>query len=93
MTTDSNHVHIPSENLLNRDFTASEPGKKWVSDLTYVKPLGEWLYLTIIMDLYDRKIIGWDMSQTMDASYTVIAAFKMAVRNDLSHPIPRSKPR
>ncbi|MDG1276779.1 MAG: IS3 family transposase [Algoriphagus sp.] len=43
MTTDSNHVHIPSENLLNRDFTASESGKKWVSDLTYVKTLQGWL--------------------------------------------------
>lgn len=81
MTTDSSHAHIPSENLLNRDFTAPKPGKKWVSDLTYVKTLHGWLYLTIIMDLYDRKIIGWAMSQTMDASCTVIAAFKMAVRN------------
>jgi transposase InsO family protein len=80
MTTDSNHAHIPSENLLNRDFTASEPGKKWVSDLTYIKTLAGWLYLTIIMDLYDRKIIGWAMSETMDASCTVIAAFKMAVK-------------
>jgi transposase-like protein len=79
MTTDSNHVHIPSENLLNRDFTASEPGKKWVSDLTYVKTHQGWLYLTIIMDLYDRKIIGWAMSETVDASCTVISAFKMAI--------------
>jgi transposase InsO family protein len=67
MRTDSNHADIPSENLLNRDFTASEPGKKWGSDLTYIKTLGDWLYLTIIMDLYDRKIIGWAMSETMDA--------------------------
>jgi len=81
MTTDSNHAHIPSENLLNRNFTASEPGKKWVSDLTYVKTVQGWLYLTIVMDLYDRKIIGWAMSETMDASCTVISAFKMAVRN------------
>jgi putative transposase len=81
MTTDSNHVYIPSENLLNRDFTASEPGKKWVSDLTYVKTLQGWLYLTIIMGLYDRKIIGWAMSEKMYASCTVISAFKMAINN------------
>ena len=80
MTTDSNHVHIPSENLLNRVFTASEPGKKWVSDLTYVKTLQGWLYLTIIMDLYYRKIIGWAMSETMDASCTVISVFKMTIK-------------
>lgn len=81
MTTDSNHAHIPSDNLLDRDFTASEPGKKWVSDLTYVRTLQGWLYLTIIMDLYDRRIIGWAMSETMEASCTVNAAFKMAIGN------------
>jgi putative transposase len=81
MTTDSNHAHPPSGNLLNRDFKASEPGKKWVSDLTYVSTLQGWLYLTIIMDLFDRKIIGWAMSETMEASCTVNAAFKMAVGN------------
>lgn len=86
MTTDSNHSHIPSENLLNRNFTASEPGKKWVSDLTYIKTVEGWLYLTIIMDLYDRKIIGWAMSETLDASCTIIPAFKMAIRNRSINP-------
>jgi putative transposase len=57
ISTDSNHVHIPSENLLNRDFTASELRKKWVSDFTYVKTLQRWFYLTIIMDLYKRGSI------------------------------------
>lgn len=37
MTTDSNHDHIPSDNLLDRDFTADRPGEKWVSDITYVR--------------------------------------------------------
>jgi transposase InsO family protein len=51
ITTDSNHAYIPLENLLNRDFTASEPGKKWVSELAYVSTLQGWLYPTVIMDL------------------------------------------
>lgn len=80
-TTDSNHEHQPSENLLNRNFTASKPGEKWVSDITYVKTSQGWLYLTIIMDLFYRKIIGWSMSTTMEAERTVIAAFKMAILN------------
>lgn len=79
-TTDSNHKHLPSENLLDRGFTASRPGEKWVSDITYVRTKQGWLYLTIIMDLFDRKIIGWSMSTTMEAKGTVIAAFKMAVQ-------------
>lgn len=81
MTTDSNHAHAPSENLLARDFTASRPGEKWVSDITYVRTRQGWLYLTIVMDLYDRKIIGWSMSQTLEAIQTVITAFRMAIHN------------
>ena len=80
VTTDSNHGHIPSENLLERDFTAVGPGQKWVSDITYVRTTQGWLYLTVIMDLYDRKVVGWSMSPTMEAEKTVVAAFRMAVK-------------
>jgi putative transposase len=80
-TTDSNHSFSISPNLLERNFAAEKKGQKWVSDITYVRTLQGWLYLTIIMDLYDRKIIGWSMSHGMDAESTVIAAFKMAIKN------------
>jgi putative transposase len=78
-TTESNHAFTPSMNLLNRDFTATQPGQKWVSDITYVRTQQGWLYLTVIMDLFDRKIIGWSMSKTLEAYPTVIAALRMAV--------------
>jgi putative transposase len=81
VTTDSNHGYTLSPNLLNRDFTASSPGQKWVSDITYVKTNQGWLYLTIVLELFDRKIIGWSMSRNMESGNTVIAAFKMAIRN------------
>lgn len=81
VTTDSNHEHSISPNLLDRDFTAARPGQKWVSDITYVRTNQGWLYLTIVMDLYDRKIVGWSMSRTMEAHRTVKAAFKMAIQN------------
>lgn len=81
LTTDSNHGHVISPNLLDRDFTAARPGQKWVSDITYVRTNQGWLYLTIVLDLFDRKIIGWSMSRNMEAGNTVIAAFKMAIRN------------
>jgi transposase InsO family protein len=80
-TTDSNHDYPVSENLLNRNFTPSAIGKAWVSDITYIKTLEGWLYLTIILDLADRKVIGWALSQTMKACDTVIAAWKMAIKN------------
>lgn len=81
ITTDSNHSYSISPNLLNREFSAERKGQKWVSDITYIRTLQGWLYLTIVMDLYDRKIIGWSMSNGMDAESTVIEAFKMAIKN------------
>ena len=80
-TTDSNHQLEVSANILNREFTAERPSEKWVSDLTYIRTQGGWLYLTVIMDLFDRKIIGWSMSTGMTAQETVVAAWKMAIRN------------
>lgn len=80
-TTDSKHKYPIAENLLNRDFNSSRPGHKWVSDITYIPTKQGWMYLTIIMDLYDRKIIGWALSTTMTAQATVMSAWRMAVIN------------
>ena len=46
-TTDSGHGLGACENVLNRDFLAEGPGQKWVSDITYLRILGGWLYLTV----------------------------------------------
>jgi putative transposase len=80
-TTDSTHVFTLAENLLNRDFSADKLGQKWVSDLTYIRTGQGWLYLTTVLDLADRKIIGWALSETMEASQTSVPAWKMAVKN------------
>jgi transposase InsO family protein len=85
-TTDSNHSYIPSDNLLDRDFTALRPAEKWVSDITYVRTKQGWLYLTVVMDLFDRKIIGWSMSDSLAAKTTVIGALNMALRSRPIHP-------
>lgn len=48
------------ENILNRDFSADTVFKKLVTDITYIHVVNEgWTYLASVMDLYDRKIIGW----------------------------------
>lgn len=80
-TTDSTHSHTLAENLLNRDFSADKLGQKWVSDLTYIRTGQGWLYLTTVLDLADRKIIGWALSDTMEAGQTSVPAWKMAVKN------------
>jgi transposase InsO family protein len=80
-TTDSNHNYPVAKNLLNRNFTPKNIGKAWVSDLTYIRTTQGWLYLTVIIDLADRKVVGWSLSTTMKTSYTVIPAWKMAITN------------
>ena len=58
-----------------------ELGKVWVSDITYIRTTEGWLYLTVIIDLCDRKVIGWSTSSTLKTSETVVPAWKMAVKN------------
>jgi transposase InsO family protein len=80
-TTDSNHDFPIAKNHLNRDFSANSSAKKWVSDLTYIWTKQGWLYLTTVMDLFDRKIIGWAFSDNMTTEDTVVKAWKMAIFN------------
>ena len=82
VTTESNHSISISENLLSRDFRAIRSGQKWVSDITYIPTKQGWLYLTIVLDLFDRKIVGWALSTNMTAKDTVVAAWRMAVKTD-----------
>jgi transposase InsO family protein len=77
-TTNSNHRLPVCENILNRNFKAEYPGMKWVSDITYLRTLSGWLYLTTVIDLFDRQVIGWVFSTSMSAEQTVIPAFRMA---------------
>ena len=81
ITTDSRHHYPIVENKLNREFDVNGPGQAWVSDITYIKTYQGWLYLTVIIDLYDRKVIGWSFSRSLKAIDTTIPAWRMATRN------------
>lgn len=65
-------------NLLNREFAASLPNQKWVSDITYIDTAEGWLYLAAILDLHSRRVVGWAMAGTMDAGL-VEGAWQMAL--------------
>jgi len=69
-----------ADNILNRDFYATNPGEKWVSDITYLRTTDGWLFLATVLDLYDRRVIGWSMGRDM-ASGLVCRALEMAVGN------------
>jgi putative transposase len=81
ITTDSRHNYPVVENKLKRDFSVTRRGQVWVSDITYIRTWQGWLYLTVIIDLYDRKVIGWAFSRSLKAVHTTIPAWRMAVRN------------
>jgi putative transposase len=66
MTTRRDMAHRVAPNLLNREFTAKEPNKKWVTDITYIPTRQGWLYLAVILDLYSRMVVGWAMSGNCD---------------------------
>ncbi|WP_221284439.1 IS3 family transposase [Deinococcus humi] len=77
-TTQSKHSYSVAENILNRNFQASAPNQKWVTDITYLPYTDGWLYLATVMDLYSRKIVGWAMHERLE-TVLVTAALHMAV--------------
>lgn len=86
-TTDSKHNYRVADNLLNRNFKVDEIGKVWVSDITYIRTAQMWLYLTTVIDLADRRVVGWSLSNSLKAKETSVAAWEMAV---LNRPIKQS---
>ena len=77
-TTSSKHNLPVAENLLNQDFAAEKPNTVWVSDITYIWTLEGWLYLSVILDLYSRQVVGWAMSDRLTAGF-VIKALHQAI--------------
>ena len=57
-TTDSRHDFPVADNLLNREFKAQEPNRKWVADITYIETREGWLYLAAVLDLYSRPLLS-----------------------------------
>jgi len=78
-TTDSKHTLPVAENVINQDFTAERPNEVWASDITYIWTKEGWLYLAVILDIFNRKIVGWAMDSRITRNL-VMKAFIMAVK-------------
>ncbi len=76
-TTDSWHRLPIAPNLLDRNFTVTQPNTTWTGDMTYIASEEGWLYLAVVIDLFSRRIVGWSMKTTIDRSL-VIDALEMA---------------
>ena len=78
-TTQSNPSHPVVANVLNRDFTATRPNERWVTDITYVWTDEGWCYLAAILDLFSRTVVGWALSASLSTDLPM-AAWRMAVQ-------------
>jgi transposase InsO family protein len=77
VTTDSKHNLPIAPNVLNRDFAPARPNQVWSSDITYIATDEGWLYLTAVIDLFSRQVVGWSMASHMQTS-AVTDALRMA---------------
>ena len=70
--------------LVKRDFTAGAPNRLWVADFTYILTMQGVLYLATVLDVFSRKIVGWQMSDRMTTDL-VLSAFEMSLwRRDIA---------
>ena len=85
-TTDSNHSEKIYLNLA-KDLIVTDINQLWVADITYIQLLREFVFLAVIIDVFSRRCIGWELSRYIDTQLTLNAlynAFKTRRANDLT---------
>ena len=76
-TTDSKHGFPVYTNLL-RKVVPTKPNQVWVADITYIRLADEFIYLAVVLDAYSRRVIGWSLDRTLEATLA-INALRMAI--------------
>ena len=66
-TTDSQHTLPVAQNLLARDFCPCGPNQSWGADITYIATDEGWLYLAVVIDFFNREIVGWSLKERLTA--------------------------
>lgn len=74
----SRELSQAAPNKLDRQFNVDRPNQSWVTDFTYIRTHEGWLYLTVVIDLFSRQVIGWSMKNNPKADL-VIDALLMAI--------------
>jgi len=78
-TTESAHEYPVAANLLDRRFEIDSPNRSWVADITYIRTEEGWLYLAVLLDLYSRRVVGWNAADKIDG-LLVLGALERALR-------------
>ncbi|MFG4003381.1 IS3 family transposase [Flavobacterium aquidurense] len=87
-TTNPSRNGCVAQNKLEQIFKAGRRSEIWVSAITDIETEEGWLYLTVVIDLFDRKVIGWSISETMRAKDTSIDSLTKAL---LNRPLQKSQ--
>ena len=82
VTTDSRHKEFIPDNILDRHFNPDMPNVTVVGDITYIKVGSKWMYLSVFIDLFSRKVVGWDLDKSLSADSTCRAFSKYLYRNN-----------
>ena len=69
----------PAPDLVEREFSAAGPNKLWVADITYIPTWAGFLYLSVVVDVWSRRVVGWAMASHLRTSL-ILDAFDMAVQ-------------
>ena len=84
-TTNSDHQREKSQNILSREFNRQRSNEVWTGDITYIRTEEGWLYLAAVMDIYSRKVIGWQLDKKLNSDLV-----ERALRNALmDRPVER----
>ena len=79
VTTDSNHKYRKYPNLL-KDLEVNRINQVWAADITYIRLQREYVYLAVIIDIFSRKCVGWELGRNLDAQLT-LNALKKALKD------------
>ena len=69
----------PAPDLVDRDFTAPGPDQLWVADITYIPTWAGFLYLSVVLDAWSRRVVGWAMANAVSSTELVLDALNMAL--------------
>jgi putative transposase len=83
--TDADARPAPIPDLVRRDFTATEPGTKFVGDITYIPTWEGWAFLATVIDCHTKEVIGWAIDDNYKTPL-ITAAITMAARNGRTAP-------
>jgi len=72
--TPTGEVSRVADNHLNREFNAVRPNQKWVGDITYLWTSEGWVYLAVVLDLFSRRVVGWQLSASPDRHHADIGS-------------------